>query len=96
MTKSKQLAAAFTTLAMLVGVGTAARRAMRQRARRVRGLEAAAFAGEARAKGIGASSVSALMGANYAQASAPSMPIAARGVSAFRSMRSWSSAAVRP
>ena len=68
MTKSKQLAAAFTTLAMLVGVGTTAYAA--QCGNGPGGFEAwkQQFAGEARAKGIGANGVSALMGANYAQA----------------------------
>ena len=41
---------------------------MRQLGRRLRNLEAANSPQEARAKGIGASAISALMGTNYAQA----------------------------
>jgi membrane-bound lytic murein transglycosylase B len=68
MTKSKQLTVAFATLAMFACVGTTAHAA--QCGNGPGGFEAwkQQFAGEARAKGIGANGVSALMGANYAQA----------------------------
>src|ERR1700756_4601281 len=69
MTKGSKLAAAvFSTLAMLVYASPNANAA--QCGSGPGGFEAwkQQFAGEARAKGIGANGVSALMGANYAQA----------------------------
>jgi len=69
MTRANQLAAAaFAILAMLAGLGSPANAA--QCGSSAAGFEAwkQQFAGEARAKGIGASAVSALMATNYAQA----------------------------
>jgi membrane-bound lytic murein transglycosylase B len=69
MTKSKELATAtFLTLALLVGVSPHAHAA--QCGSTSAGFESwkQQFGGEARAKGIGASALSALMATNYAQA----------------------------
>lgn len=80
MTKSKQLTAAFASLALLACAGPAAQAA--QCGNGPGGFEAwkQQFSGEARAKGIGANGVSALMGANYAQATIN----ADRGQKSFR------------
>jgi len=69
MTRANQLAAAaFAILVMLAGLSSQANAA--QCGSSSAGFEAwkQQFAGEARAKGVGASAVSALMGTNYAQA----------------------------
>ena len=68
MIKSKQLTAAFATLALLACFGSAAHAA--QCGNGPGGFEAwkQQFSGEARAKGIGGNGLSALMGTNYAQA----------------------------
>jgi membrane-bound lytic murein transglycosylase B len=69
MTRANQLAAVtFAILAMLTGLSSQAGAA--QCGSSSAGFEAwkQQFAGEARAKGIGATAVSALMGTNYAQA----------------------------
>src|SRR5580704_6343089 len=69
MKKSKAyLSAAFATVAMLACVNSEALAA--QCGNGPGGFEAwkQQFAGEARAKGVGANGISALMGANYAQA----------------------------
>ena len=69
MTMSKQLTAAiFLTLALLAGLSPQARAA--QCGSSAAGFEGwkQQFAGEARAKGISANTISALMAANYAQA----------------------------
>ena len=69
MTRANQLAAAtFAILAMLAGLSSPADAA--QCGSSPAGFDAwkQQFAGEARAKGVGASAVSALMGTNYAQA----------------------------
>jgi membrane-bound lytic murein transglycosylase B len=79
MSHGKGLIAAFSTLAMLVCVNSNAFAA--QCGNGPGGFEAwkQQFAGEARAKGVGAAGVSALMGANYAQAT----------INADRSMHSF-------
>jgi membrane-bound lytic murein transglycosylase B len=68
MTKSKGLTAAFSALAVLIGFGSQAHAA--QCGNGPGGFEAwkQQFAGEARAKGVGGTGISALMAANYAQA----------------------------
>jgi len=65
---TKHLTAAFATVAMLAFAGSAAHAA--QCGNGPGGFEAwkQQFSGEARAKGIGANGIAALMGANYAQA----------------------------
>ncbi len=80
MIKSKQLTAAFATLALLACLGSAAHAA--QCGNGPGGFEAwkQQFSGEARAKGIGGNGLSALMGANYAQATIN----ADRGQKSFR------------
>jgi membrane-bound lytic murein transglycosylase B len=68
MIKRKGLAAAFTTFAVLACLGSKAEAA--QCGNGPGGFEAwkQQLAGEARAKGVGAAGISALMGTNYAQA----------------------------
>ena len=69
MTRSKRIAAAtFLTLAMLIGLGSQSDAA--QCGSGPGGFEAwkQQFAAQARAKGVGASAVSALMATNYASA----------------------------
>jgi membrane-bound lytic murein transglycosylase B len=68
MTRANQFAATLAILAMLVGLGSPADAA--RCGSGPAGFEAwkSEFASEARAKGIGASAVSALMATNYAQA----------------------------
>jgi membrane-bound lytic murein transglycosylase B len=79
MINCKGLAAAFSTFAVLTCLGSQALAA--QCGNGPGGFEAwkQQFAGEARAKGVGATGVSALMGTNYAQAT----------INADRSMRSF-------
>ena len=80
MTKSKQLTAAFATLALLACLGSAAHAA--QCGNGPGGFEAwkQQFSGEARAKGIGGNGITALMSSNYAQATIN----ADRGQKSFR------------
>jgi membrane-bound lytic murein transglycosylase B len=68
MTKSKGLTAVFSTLAILAGVNSQVHAA--QCGSGPGGFEAwkQQFAGEARAKGVGGTGISALMGTNYASA----------------------------
>src|ERR1700755_1381414 len=68
MTMTKRLSAAFSALTVLVCLGSQAEAA--QCGNGAGGFEAwkQQFAGEARAKGVGANGISALMGTNYAQA----------------------------
>jgi membrane-bound lytic murein transglycosylase B len=68
MTKSKGLTAVFSALAVLTCLGSPSLAA--QCGNGSGGFEAwkQQFAGEARAKGVGAAGISALMGTNYAQA----------------------------
>jgi membrane-bound lytic murein transglycosylase B len=68
MTKSKGLTAVFSTLAILAGVNSQVHAA--QCGSGPGGFEAwkQQFAGEARAKGVGGTGISALMGASYASA----------------------------
>src|ERR1700755_1207562 len=68
MTMTKRLSAAFSALTVLVCLGSQAEAA--QCGNGAGGFEAwkQQFAGEARAKGVGATGISALMGTHYAQA----------------------------
>ena len=68
MTMTSRLTAAFSALAVLASLGSQAEAA--QCGNGSGGFEAwkQQFAGEARAKGVGAAGISALMGTNYAQA----------------------------
>jgi membrane-bound lytic murein transglycosylase B len=68
MTTTKQLSAAFSALTLLACLSSQAEAA--QCGNGAGGFEAwkQQFAGEARAKGVGAAGISALMGTNYAQA----------------------------
>src|ERR1700728_1333559 len=79
MKKSVLSSATFVVAAVLAGLGTQAHAA--QCGNGSGGFEAwkQQFAGEARAKGVGASGISALMAANYAQAT----------INADRSMHSF-------